>query len=531
MVSRESMETDQRLLAFLLNGRNYPEKPSHVVYHETHISHVFVGETTVYKIKKPVDYGFLDFSTLAKRHFYCKEEVILNARLAGDTYLGVKPIYGKEGRYSFRRLRGYAPVEYAVKMRRIPEARILQTLINQGKLLYGELDAVGDLLARFHKSAPMFKSGPYGNVEVVRTNTEENFVQIAPCRGITLDNASYGRLAGYTREFLAAHDGLLKERKRRGFVREVHGDLHSQHVCLVDPPIVFDCIEFNKRFRITDVLEDIAFLLMDLEYRARFDLSRAIEDIYFDVFPEACSPDLLRFYMIYRCVVRGKIEGLTADAMDDEPSRQAALRRARNYYGLAECYIEHERKPFNPIVLMGVSGSGKSVIARNLFPDAVVISSDAVRKGMLGIRPAEHAYVEYGRGIYDPEMTERTYRAMTEKATAAAAGGKRVVVDATFLAAAHRQAFYDACITARLNPFFIHCFADEQVLRERIAARMIGGTDISDAHGDVLERQLAVAEEPVELPFFRVMRLDTDQEPAVIGKALNSFLRGRREGG
>jgi aminoglycoside phosphotransferase family enzyme len=294
------METDQALLAFLTDGRNYPERASRIVYHETHISHVFVGDTTVYKIKKPVNYGFLDFTTLAKRHFYCKEEAILNARLAGDTYLGVKAIYGREDRYSFRRLRGYAVVEYAVKMRRLPEARILQTLIDRGKLLYGNLSTVGDLLARFHKGAPAFKSGPYGDVEVVRTNTEENFRQISSCRGITIDGASYDRLVGYTRGFLIDNDRLFRERKRRGLVREVHGDLHSQHVCLTDPPVIFDCIEFNKRFRITDVLEDIAFLLMDLEYRGRFDLSAAIEDAYFDVFPGACCPELLRFYMIYQ---------------------------------------------------------------------------------------------------------------------------------------------------------------------------------------------------------------------------------------
>ncbi len=518
------METDQALPAFLMDGRNYPERPSRIVYHETHISHVFVGDTTVYKIKKPVNYGFLDFTTLAKRHFYCKEEVVLNARLAGDTYLGVTAIYGKEGRYSFRRLRGYAVVEYAVKMRRIPEARILQTLIDQGKLLYGNLSAVGGLLARFHKGAPAFKKGPYGDVEAVRTNTEENFRQISSCRGVTIDEASYSRLAAYTRGFLIDNDRLFRERKRRGLVREVHGDLHSQHVCLTDPPIIFDCIEFNKRFRITDVLEDIAFLLMDLEYRGRFDLSHAIEDIYFDVFSGACSPELLRFYMVYRCVVRGKIEGLTADAMDDEVSRQAALRRARNYYGLAECYVEHERKAFNPVVFMGVSGSGKSVISRSLFPDGVVISSDAVRKDMLGIPAGEHVYVEYGTAIYDSDMTGRTYRAMTERATAAAAEGKRVVVDATFLTAGQRQGFYSACIEARLNPFFVYCFADEQVLRDRVVARMTEGTDVSDAHIAVLERQLAHVEEPVELPFFRVMRLDTDQEPAVIRKALTSFL-------
>ncbi len=182
------------------------------------------------------------------------------------------------------------------------------------------------------------------------------------------------------------------------------------------------------------MLEDVAFLFMDLEYRGRFDLSAAVSDAYFSHFPESRSVDLLLFYKIYRAVVRGKIEGFTADGLKgDRAGREAAIGRAGNYYGLAQYYVEHARSPFNPVVLMGPAGSGKSAIAEGLLPGASVLRSDEVRKRLAGVPAAAHVYVDYGSGLYDPAMTQETYRAMTQEAVAAAAKGKRVVVDATFL--------------------------------------------------------------------------------------------------
>jgi uncharacterized protein len=387
--------------------------------------------------------------------------------------------------------------------------------------------------------APVHRHDPFGSIEIVRTNTEENFEQIAPCRGITLDEAVYSRLVSYTRDFVGSHERLFGSRKQRGFVREGHGDLHSRHVCLIHPPSVVDCIEFNKRFRIGDVLEDIGFLLMDLEYQGRFDLSAALSYAYFSVMGEAADVDLLRFYKTYRAIVRGKIEGFTADALPDEAGRQAAGRRARDYYLLAEHYVRlgehyarlggryakgHEER-FNPVVFMGVSGSGKSTIARGLFDDAVWVRSDLVRKKIAGVPAEKHAYVEYGDGIYDSGATDKVYRAITEEVTAAAGRGQRVVVDATFLAASRRLEFYEACTRKGLNPFFVFCFADESTLKKRIGERMAEGKDVSDGHIAVLERQLQAIEEPVELPSFRLLRLDTTEEPqGAIQQALRRFL-------
>jgi hypothetical protein len=520
------MGSGGNLIEFLLEPESYPSRPSSVIHYETHISHVFVAGPVVYKIKKSVDFGFLDFTTLAKRRFYCREEVLLNSRLAGDTYLGVVPIYRKGGAYTFLRSKGAVVAEYAVEMKRIPEEKLLSRLIGEEKLLHGALAEVGTVLAHFHAGAEIHRSGPYGGIEAVRTNTEENFDQIEPYRGITIDERFFTRLVSFTRLFLEERSDAVRARKESGFVREVHGDLHTQHICLTSPPVIFDCIEFNRRFRISDVLEDVAFLFMDLEYSGRFDLSAAISQTYFSQFPESRSADLLLFYKTYRAVVRGKIEGFTADGLKNDPAgRAAAIRRAGNYYGLAQHYVEHGPAPFNPVVLMGLSGSGKSVIAEGLLPGAVVLRSDEVRKAMAGVPAGAHVYVDYGSGLYDPAMTIRTYRAMTQEAVAAAGKGKRVVVDATFLTSALRQEFYETCGRAGLSPFFIWCSAAEDILRRRVRGRMADGRDVSDAHLAVLDRQLMIREEPDDLPSFRVMKLDTgDDEPEAIRRALRLFL-------
>jgi predicted kinase len=264
---------------------------------------------------------------------------------------------------------------------------------------------------------------------------------------------------------------------------------------------------------------------MDLEYYGRFDLSAAVSHAYFSLMPEAADHELLRFYKIYRAVVRGKIEGFTADALADESGRRAAEQRAREYYLLARHHVEDHGSPFNPVVLMGVSGSGKSAIARGLFDHAVVVRSDMVRKEMAGIPAEEHAYTEYGAGIYAGEATTQVYRAMARQAVASARRGQRVVVDATFLVASQRLEFYEACLREGLNPFFIYCFADEETLKKRIVLRMAEGKDDSDAHIGVMRRQLQALQEPVELPSFRVLRLDTTKDrPDVIRQALRLFL-------
>ncbi len=258
------------------------------------------------------------------------------------------------------------------------------------------------------------------------------------------------------------------------------------------------------------MLEDIAFLFMDLEYRGRFDLSARLHQAYFTRQPKVLDEGLLRFYKIYRAVVRGKVESFTAKNMEDGFKREKAVARARDYFGLADYYINYFQKPFNPVVFMGLSGSGKSTIARNFSPNAVILRSDELRKEIAGLKKGKHAYSSFGEGIYTPELTHQIYCLMLDKALEYTRQGKKVVVDATYLKANQRKDFHETCIAKGLNPFFINCFASEAVLKDRIRKRMESGTDVSDADLNILEHQLKHLEQPEELPCYRILRINTE---------------------
>jgi predicted kinase len=334
----------------------------------------------------------------------------------------------------------------------------------------------------------------------------------------------YETISDYTMGFLADNEGLFAGRKRAGFVRDGHGDLHCQHICLEHPPIIFDCIEFNDSFRIIDVLQDIAFLCMDLEYRGRFDLTSCLLKSYLAGWNEAAHEELLRFYKVHRAVVRGKVEGLTAQGVSEVPERELARASAGNYFDLADYYVRYGGAAFNPVVFMGLSGSGKSTIAREFGPDAVILRSDEVRKQLSGVREDEHRYEDIGGGIYSPRLTRQIYCALLDGAVDHARKGHKVIVDATYLKANQRRHFHDSCLENGLNPFFVHCFASENTLRDRIMMRMLEGKDISDAHTGVLEHQLKQLEQPDELPSFRVLRISTEDAVDNIVNALKEFL-------
>jgi hypothetical protein len=517
-------ETDRGLIAFLLDPDAYPEKPSRIDHIETSISHVFLGDSFVYKIKKPVNFGYCDFTTLKKRRHFCLEEVSLNRRLAADVYLDVVPIYRQGDRFSFQRSKAGSVADHAVKMKKIPDERILFNLIGQGKPLYGELEEIGRILSAFHDHAPGYRGSRYGGLKTIQWATEQNFEQVKPFCDITINREFFDTLTDYTRSFIDTHRDVFLSRKKSGFIRQGHGDLHSQHICLTRPPVIFDCIEFNPAFRVIDILQDIAFLLMDLEYRGRFDLSQRLLKSYSARQKSPLPEALLRFYKVYRAVVRGKVDSLLFSHSLDLDTKQRGLKMATDYFKLAEHYIRDDRKPFNPVVIMGLSGSGKSTIIKDIPGDWIILRSDEVRKQAAGVGKGEHVYGDYGENIYSGDMTRQIYSMLLDRATGHVLDGHRVIVDATYLKSSQRMGFYDACIERKLNPFFIQCFAGEAFLRERIVKRMRDGSDISDAHLGILERQLQEMEEPFELPYFRVLRLNTEEAVHQTAGALKEFL-------
>lgn len=499
------------LIDFFLTPSSYPEKVKEIKHYETHISHVFLTDRFVYKIKKPVKFEFLDYSTLKKRFSNCKREVLLNSRLAKGYYLGVVKIYEKNNRLSFKKEKNSKIIEYAVKMKKIDEEKILANLIEGGENLYKDMFKIGKRVATFHRETPSYRGVYYGGYSAVLKDNRENFEEIEPFVGKTITLEEFATIKSFTENFLKENKTLLKKRKLEGFVKELHGDLQAHHVVLSKPLIVFDCIEFNKRLATGDVLEDIAFLVMDMEFRGRFDLSKILVKSYFYENKEFLNFDLLQFYKVYRAVVRGKVESLTSLSVAKVEDQEKAIKRAKNYFALASHYIAYDDKCFNPLIFMGFSGSGKSTVAKEFTDRAVLLRSDVIRKEIAGVNGKSHKRYKINNGIYSREMTEKTYTALLQKTCEALREGKRVIVDGVFLKRWQRQLFYERLIKEKENPLFIYFVAPIEELKKRVIMRKKTGMDISDADLEVLKYQIDNFEALDELPSFRVCKLKNDK--------------------
>ena len=325
----------------LLDPRSLPDKTGSVSLIQTHISMVFVGDEFVYKVKKPVDFGFLDFTTLEKRKHYCEQEVRLNQRLAQDTYIGVLPIT-YDGKSFTIGQGGDEIVEYAVKMKKIPEDLLMKSLFSRGELGEEHLRRIARVLAKFHLNAERSPEiDRFGDLEVFRINTDENFEQTQKYVDTIIASEDFQTLRKWTDDFYRQQGDLFQERIAAEKIRDGHGDLHMEHVCLTEKLAIIDCIEFNDRFRYGDTLVDIAFLLMDLEYHGGKDLAHQLWGFYGHETGDAGMDVLLRFYKVYRAYVRGKVNSFQ---LDDEhigaDEKERAARTASQYFKLARSYIE-----------------------------------------------------------------------------------------------------------------------------------------------------------------------------------------------
>jgi len=324
----------------LLNPEALPDPTKRVSLVQTHISAVLVADRFVYKIKKAVDFGFLNFLTLAKRSFYCRQEVLLNRRLAKDIYLGVLPIYYDGKCYSMRKRRGRV-VEYAVKMRKIRPESLMISLFERGALTENHLIRLAKALAGFHINALRTPGiDRYGEPEAFKVNTDENFAQVKKYIGTTIGKRPFSALERWTERFYISHGALFRERVEKGRIRDCHGDLHMEHVCFTRRVSMIDCIEFNDRFRYSDTLADMAFLLMDLEYRGGESFSRRLWEEYRVLVDEREAEALLLFYKVYRAFVRGKVNSFQVeDPGIGSEAKAAAIERAKKYFELAFSYI------------------------------------------------------------------------------------------------------------------------------------------------------------------------------------------------
>jgi len=327
------------LVKALSNPKAYPHNPKSVELVQTQISFVFLTGDYVYKVKKPVNFGFLDFTTLEKRRFYCDQEVVLNKRLCANIYVGVVSIT-KKGKGFLVEGTG-KEVEYAVKMRPLPYQRMMDRMLQRDQVTPQMVEMVAKRLAEFHRKAEISEElANIGGLDTVARNAEENFSQVSSYVNQTIAKEQYERIKNYTHSFLKKNAAFFAKRVKDGRIRDCHGDLHAAHICFIDGLCIFDCIEFNDRFRYIDVASEVAFLAMDLDFHRRPELSKHFADAYAKASGDKELLQLLDFYKCYRAYVRGKVEGFQLDdphISQDQKAKKLAV--ARRYFELAEAYI------------------------------------------------------------------------------------------------------------------------------------------------------------------------------------------------
>ena len=492
----------------------YPHPVERVELVQTHISWVFLAGSFVYKVKKPVDFGFLDFTTLEKRRFYCLEELRLNRRLCPDIYLNVEPVVRHGSGFTLGDGSGEV-VEWCLVMKRMPEQGMMARLIEKDEVSESDMDIILAKLVNFYREAA---TGPgideFGKIDVIVQNTEENFDQTVDFKNKLISEKLYDSIVSYTRNFIKENQTLFEKRISSGFIREGHGDLYSANICFDragDDVYIFDCIEFNKRFRCGDVASDIAFLAMDLDFHGLADLSQYFIEKFQRDYPDPELIKILNFYKCYRAYVRGKIACFTwADPGIDDRTKSRLREQADNYFRQAALYAGGLPSP-SLVIFWGLSGSGKTTLASRLATEKGVTyyNSDKVRKEVVaGIPASERHHDPFGKGLYSPEMTRKTYKALARLAGKELVTGNSVVVDATFQDRENRQRMVRLAKALDAEVFFVLCKATDEVIRERLDRRL-GEAQPSDGRWEIYLRQKERFKEPDRIEGAQLLKVDT----------------------
>jgi uncharacterized protein len=491
----------ERLLPFLLNPQSYPHRPRAVRLVQTHASFVFIAPPFVLKVKKPVNFGFLDFSTLERRRHFCEREVALNRRLCPQAYLGVVPISATKDGFAFGP--GGPVVEYAVKMRQLTERHFLDHLLARGAVTARDLDRIAATLRNFYRAQhPTAEVESWGRVSRLRISTDENFRQTREFIGRTLSRAAFETIRRFTNGFYRRNATLFASRVRGRWIRDCHGDLHLEHIHLTPRALhIYDCIEFNDRFRYVDVASDAAFLAMDLDFEDRPDFARHFAARMAAALRDDGMPRLMDFYKCYRAYVRGKVESLHSVARAaPEAERQVSAERARRYFRLALRYAVADSRPL-VLVVMGRIASGKSTLAANLGAELgwEVFSSDRVRKGLAGFPPYERGSAAARRRLYSAAMTWRTYDRLATKALAETRAGRGVILDATFARREQRAGLRTRLARHGVECRFIEVRAGDAAVKRRLKSREAEAGEVSDARLEDFANLTGLYQPPKEL--------------------------------
>jgi aminoglycoside phosphotransferase family enzyme/predicted kinase len=472
---------------------------------ETHTAWVFLHEDTVLKVKKPVDYGFLNFTTLERRKAVCDAEVRLNARLAPDVYRGVLPVTrDAAGRHVVDG--DGAVVDYAVSMRRLPDAARADVLLGDGRLAPEAIDGLAEHLARFHESLgeTTAAAAPFGTPEAIANNVLENFQQAHAAAAECLNENEAAEIEREQKGFLEHRRELLRRRIEAGRVRDGHGDLRLEHVYFESggTPTVIDCLEFADRFRYADVCSDIAFLSMDLRRLGRADLAERLIASYARASGDYELYELVDFYEGYRAYVRGKVAALLAEDRGAELDvRDAARKDARTFFVLA---LLEGRQPLLHPALVAVGGliaSGKSTISERVgaYMNAPVVSADRTRKHLLGVKETEPVHDDAFGGAYSAETNERVYAEVFRRAGQVLGSRRPVVLDASFRSRELRARAQELARRHGVGFVFVECRTTPEEAKRRLAKRALAPS-ISDGRAEIYDDFAARFEPITELP-------------------------------
>jgi uncharacterized protein len=511
--SNSESESPNTLWGFLENKDVYPHKPESVKHIQTHISHVFIAPPFVYKLKKSVDFGFLDYSTIDKRKHYCVREVELNRRLCSDIYLGVIPISKKENTFTFSSDNPDEIVEYAVKMKMLDEEYFLYSYIENGSLTNQHLDRVADKLADFYlQQEPGDEVLEYGKIEQIRFNTDENFQQTESFIGKTIENEEYQAIKYYTDRYYEKNQALFDRRITRKRIVDGHGDLHLEHIHIRPESIcIYDCIEFNERFRCGDIAADLAYLAMDLDFQECRNESRYFVE---QMAQKLNDPDLAKmidFYKCYRGYVKGKVKSLQSGGEENSPKKKKQLqKKATDYFHLSLRYALLGSPPII-LIFMGRIGTGKSTLAEHLAKTLHIdhFSSDRIRKILAGLPLYKRPDSSAREKLYSAEMSQKTYRQLFKKINTHLGYGKSAILDATFSLRSQRKEFVNHLKSIQADYLFIEAQASDETILARLKTRETEKDSVSDARPEDFEKLTGKYESPEEVPERHLISVST----------------------
>ncbi|SFK52605.1 hypothetical protein SAMN05216302_100873 [Nitrosomonas aestuarii] len=508
------------LIKSLMQPDVYHHPVKNIQLIETHISWVILTGDFAYKIKKPCNLGFLDFSSLQKRRFFCNEELRLNKRLAAPIYLGIVKITG-DPKHPILNGTGKA-IEYALKMIQFSQQAQLDNMLTNDKLENRHIDAFAKLVAKFHQHSKIAEYATnFGNPQRINHATQKIFTNIRACSDMNQFSGQLAKLDLWHQSVFKTLTPLFEQRKNNGFIRECHGDMHLRNlVWLNNQPIAFDCLEFDPDLRWIDTLSEVAFLVMDLQSRKLPQLAQRFLNLYLEQCGDYKGLKVFRYYLVYRALVRVMVNAIRAAQSDIVKSEQRQTENElQSYLKLALSYIIHTKTML--IITRGLSASGKSTLSQSLleFIGAIRIRSDVERKRLLGIDSVSPSQNLVNKGIYSSKTTVKTYARLKSLAEHILRADYPVIIDAAFLKYTQRQCFQKLAHSKQMPFIILELTASADTLRQRIQAR---SHDVSDADISILEHQL-VTTEPLhddELPY----RILIDTEKTVNLEKLKSMI-------